>query len=164
MTLKEDASVAKVDEPLPVTQADREAAQNRLRINARYTARDYPGGEIGFQRDCRLASQATDAKAEEGRVCNFYLGDCLRCGKRADRFNQLELCSKFPRTPAKAEERLVQQIAKLVYAEYPGCRTSQLQRPILIADYERARSYSIPETTVAVRLARKIVEAFRERS
>lgn len=30
----------------------------------------------------------------EGKPCDFWLGDCRRCGKRADRDNQQEPCSR----------------------------------------------------------------------
>jgi len=32
-------------------------------------------------------------------VCDFYLGDCQNCGKRADRFNQDEPCTRGPLMP-----------------------------------------------------------------
>lgn len=43
------------------TQADRDAAQNRLNIHARVV--DYPGGEIGFNRDIALTAHRIEATA-----------------------------------------------------------------------------------------------------
>lgn len=44
-------------------------------------------------------TDATDGATGGGEVpCDFWLGDCRRCGKRADRDNQLEPCAR-PRGP-----------------------------------------------------------------
>ncbi|GEM70984.1 hypothetical protein SAQ01S_07500 [Sphingomonas aquatilis NBRC 16722] len=46
--------------------------------------------------------------AGQGEPCDFYLGDCVRCGKRADRDNQLEPCAR-PRRSAPQVEGLTSE-------------------------------------------------------
>ena len=206
--------MAKVDELVAVTDADREAALSWISDWHDHRGDKRPGGlpadgvalVQAFSRH-RLASQATDAKAEQGNARTEVDAKSLRFLLREVRtheatrvfadtdvphlmyvaVNQLEASIGYTSvpyrvadetrdkvaeveswerksTPAEAEERIVQQVATLIYTEYPGCRTSQLQGATLITDYEKARSYSLPETAVVARLARKIVEVLHGRS